>query len=110
MNIVSRRWETCLAPHRQVLDEEKLKFFSSKISIWDHFSMDGASHKSLSTEEKTALVKIYYAESECKYYSKETGNFCSLLSPDVYFWLVSVIIFYMLILVIIVLKIFLLLA
>ena len=56
MNIVSRRWETCLAPHRQVLDEEKLKFFSSKISIWDHFSMDGASHKSLSTEEKTALV------------------------------------------------------
>ena len=110
MNIVSRRWETCLAPHRQVLDEEKLKFFSSKISIWDHFSMDGASHKSLSTEEKTALVKRYYVESECKYYCKERSNFCSLLSPDIYFWLVSVIIFYMLILVIIVPKIFLLLA
>ena len=93
--------------HLQVLDEKKLKFFTSIITIWDHFPMREASYKSLSTEEKTALLKRYYVELDSRYYGKETGYFCSLLSADVYFWLVCVMTFYMLILVIIVLKIFL---
>ena len=45
--------------HLQVLDEKKLKFFTSIITIWDHFPMYEASYKSLSTEEKTALLKRY---------------------------------------------------
>lgn len=61
-----------------MLDEEKLKFFTSKISIWDHFSMHESSYKSLSTEEKTALLKRYYIELGSKYYGKESGNLCSL--------------------------------
>ena len=31
----------------QVIDQEKLKFFTTKISIWDHFSMHEASYKCL---------------------------------------------------------------
>ena len=69
--------------------------------------MHEPSYKSLNTEEKTALLKRYYVELDSRYYGKETGNFCSLLSADVYFWLVCVMIFYKLILVINVLKIFL---
>ena len=51
-------------PRAQVLDEEKLKFFTSKISIWDHFSMHEVSYNSLSTEEKAALLKRYHLELE----------------------------------------------
>ena len=79
----------------------------SKITIWDYLPMREPSYKSLNTEEKTALLKRYYVELDSRYYGKETGNFCSLLSADVYFWLVCVMIFYKLILVINVLKIFL---
>lgn len=49
-----------------------------------------------------------YDELDTRYYSKETGNICSLLSADAIFWLVCVLIFYALILGIIVVKIFLL--
>ena len=94
-------------PRSQVLNEKKLKFFTSKITTWDQFSMHEASYRSLSTEEKTAFLKRYYVELNSRYYDKETGNFCYLLSADVYFWLVCVMIFYTLILIIIVLKIFL---
>ena len=94
-------------PQPQVTDNEKLKFFTRKISIWDHFSIHEASYKLLSVEEKSALLKRYYVELDSKYYGgkKKTGNLCSFLSEDVYFWLVFVMIFYTLILAIIVLKI-----
>ena len=79
----------------------------SKITIWDYLPMREPSYKSLNTEEKTAFLKRYYVELDSRYYGKETVNFCSLLSADVYFWLVCAMIFYKLILVINVLKIFL---
>ena len=41
----------------QVIDEEKLRLFTTKIYIYDHFSMDEASYKLLSVEEKSALLK-----------------------------------------------------
>ena len=92
-------------PCPQVLDEEKLKFSTSKILIWDYFSMHKFSDKSLNTEEKTALLKWYYVELDSRYYGKKTSNFCSLLPTYIYFCLVSVIIFSNLIWVLIVLKI-----
>ena len=89
-------------PQPQVIDEEKIRFFTTKISIWDYFSMHEASYKSLSVEEKSAILKRYYVELDLKYCGgkKETDNLFSLLSEDVYFWLVFVMIFYTLILVI----------
>ena len=42
-------------PQPQVTDKEKLKFFTRKISIWDHFSIHEDSYKLLSVEEKSAL-------------------------------------------------------
>lgn len=96
-------------PQPTVTGEEKLKFFTTKNPIWDHFSMHEASLKSFIVEKKSALLKRYHVELDLKYYGgkKEAGNLCSLLSEGVYFWLVFVMIFYTLILVIIVLKIFL---
>lgn len=70
-----------------VIDEEKLKLFTTKISVWDHFSKHKASYKLLSVEEKSALLKRYYVELNLNYYGGkiETGKLCSLLSEDVYF-------------------------
>ena len=72
-------------PRPQVIDEEKLKVFTLKISIWNHFSMLETSYHSLSKEEKTSLLKRYYADLDAKYY----GKFYSLSSEDclIFFWL-----------------------
>ena len=43
----------------QVIDEEKMRLFTTKIYIYDHFSMDEASYKLLSVEEKSALLKRF---------------------------------------------------
>ena len=73
----------------QVIDEEKLKVFTLKISTWNHFSMLETSYQSLSKEEKTNLLKRYYAGLDAKYYGKEPGKFYSLSSEDclIVFWL-----------------------
>ena len=64
-------------PQPNMTDEEKLKFFITKISIWDHFSLHEAPYKSLSMEEKSAVLKRYYVELDLKYYGgkKETCKF-----------------------------------
>ena len=42
----------------QVIDEEKLKFFTTKISIWDHFSMHEVSYKCLVFKKKVPFKNI----------------------------------------------------
>ena len=46
------------------------------------------SYKLLSIDDKSALLKRYYVELDSKYYDIETGNLCSMLFEDVYFWFV----------------------
>lgn len=53
-----------------MIDEEKLKFFVSKVSIWDYFSMIEPSYKSLSVEEKRSLPNKYYSELDDRYFGK----------------------------------------
>ena len=43
----------------QVIDEEKLRLFTTKIYIYDHFSTHEASYKLLSVEEKSSLLKRF---------------------------------------------------
>ena len=68
-------------PRSSVLatDEEKLKFFSSKVSIWDHFSISENSYKSFSVEERKSMLNRYYSELHQKYYGP--GNFIFCLGP-----------------------------
>ena len=75
--------------HSQVIDENKLKYFTSKISMWNHISMLQTSYQSLNVEEKTALLKRYYTNLNAKYYGKEPGKFYSLPSEDclIFYWL-----------------------
>lgn len=43
----------------EVIDEEKAEIFYNKTFDLGPFSMHGASNKSLSVDEKSALLKIY---------------------------------------------------
>ena len=50
------------------IDDEKLRFFISKIPIWDHFSLTEHAYRSSSVGEKTTLLNRYYRELYQKYY------------------------------------------
>ena len=52
----------------EVIDEEKAETFYNKPFNSGPFSMHGTSNKSLSVDEKSALLKIYYVELDSKYY------------------------------------------
>ena len=51
-----------------VINEEKLKYFISKVSIWDYFGIPEKSYKSSSVEEKTSMLNKYYRELYQKHY------------------------------------------
>ena len=56
--------------------EEKLKFFVSKIAIWDYFNIFEATYKAYAVGEKSRLLTKYYSESFEKYYG--SGDFFCL--------------------------------
>ena len=43
--------------HPQIIDEDRLKFFTLKILIWDHFSMLQTRYQSLSVEKKLPYLR-----------------------------------------------------
>ena len=53
---------------KAIIDKEKLKYYISNDSIWDHFSIIEQAYKSSSVEEKTSLLNRYYKELYQKYY------------------------------------------
>lgn len=69
----------------QVIDEERLKFFTSQVFIWDHFSMHKSSYQSLSVDEKTAPPRECYSDLDMKFYGKEPGKIFYLFSEDLRF-------------------------
>ena len=56
-----------------VTDEKKLKYFISKVSIWDYFSLTEQAYKYSLVEKKTNVLNRYYTEFYQKYY--ESGYF-----------------------------------
>ena len=51
------------------IDEDKLNFFISKVSIWEHFGITKNSYLSSTVDEKETMVKRYYSELYQKYYA-----------------------------------------
>ena len=44
------------------INEEKLKYFTSQIKIWDYYGIPQQKFLSLPTEEKSTMLKKYYNE------------------------------------------------
>ena len=49
------------------INEERLKYFTSKIKIWDYFSLSQQKLASPSTEEKSSMLKRYYSDLNSRY-------------------------------------------
>ena len=58
-----------------VIDEEKLKFFISKIAIWDFFNISEATYKAYLVSEKSRLLTKYYSDLFDKYHGWCAENF-----------------------------------
>ena len=56
-----------------IMEEKKLKYFISKVSVRDYFSISEQAYKSSSVDEKTSMLNRYYRELYQKYYG--SGNF-----------------------------------
>ena len=56
-----------------VIEEEKLKFLISKISIWDYFNVSESTYKAYPVDEESRLLTKYHSELYKKYYG--SGNF-----------------------------------
>ena len=51
-----------------VIDEDKFRYFISKVSICDYLGTPENSYKSSSVDEKTSVLNRYYRELYQKYY------------------------------------------
>ena len=58
------------------IEEEKLSFFTSKISIQDFFNVSECTYRAYLVDEKTRMFTKYYSDLYEKYYG--TGNFIFL--------------------------------
>ena len=52
--------------HDIEINEEKLKYFTWQVKIWEYFSTSHQKFLSLLSEEKPTLLKKYYAELESR--------------------------------------------
>ena len=59
--------EPTTQPDAVEIDHEKLKFFNSKLKIWDFAKISSSELQSLSFDEKSSLLKKYYIEMLAKY-------------------------------------------
>ena len=50
------------------IDETRLKFLNSEVSIWDRFTISEKSYKSSSIEEETSMLNRHLSELYQKYY------------------------------------------
>ena len=56
------------------IDEEKLRFISSKCDVWDHFKISKEQFNSLSDSDQTAMLKKFYRELEPVYFGQTAST------------------------------------
>ena len=52
----------------EIVDEEKLRFIASKISIWEFFGVPQTNYLALSKDEKSRMFKDYYKKLVLNYF------------------------------------------
>ena len=57
------------------MDPEKLKFFNSKLKVWDFAKISPSDFQSLSFDDKSLLLKSYYAEMSSKCIGLKVNHF-----------------------------------
>ena len=52
----------------EIIDEAKLKYIASQISLWDFFGIPQANYLSLSKDEKLRMFREYYKKLVLRYF------------------------------------------
>ena len=55
----------------KIVDQEKLRFIASKISIWDFFGLPQSNYLTLSKDKKLRMFKDYYKKLVLKCFGDE---------------------------------------
>ena len=65
----------------EIIDEEKLRFIVSKISIWNFFGIRQTNYLTRSKDEKLRMFKDYYKKLVLKYFNCENIflSFCCIV-------------------------------
>ena len=56
------------------IDEEKLRFIASKITIWDFFGIQQSTYLGYSKQEKSRMFSDYYQRLVSEYFGVNTKN------------------------------------
>ena len=64
---------------KEEFDEEKVKFISSKVTIWNFYGIPQATYLAYSNEEKVRMFGEYYKKLLDKYYNNASKMFLFLL-------------------------------
>ena len=54
------------------IDEEKLRFLASKITIWDFFRIQQSTYLGYSSQEKSRMFSDYYQRLVSEYFGVDT--------------------------------------
>lgn len=81
LNIVKQQ----SSPQQEVsIDSNRLKFFRSKLKIWDYACLNFEDCKILSVEDLSPLLKSYYVDLASKY-GRGSGMFLGIFSSGIFF-------------------------
>lgn len=58
------------------IDKEKLNYFLSELSVWEHFGIEKNIYESFADEKKQAMLFEYYNELHKRYYVTGKMFFC----------------------------------
>ena len=61
------------------INESRLKYFTSKIKIWDYFNQTHQKFVLLSTEERSSMLKRYHFDLNSKYLAGKSLFFVAIL-------------------------------
>ena len=75
-------------PPEKIIDEQKLCYIASQITIWDYFNIPKADYLTLDKNEKSRMLGEYYNTFVLKYFGgKKIYFFCLVLLFLVFhFW------------------------
>lgn len=70
------------------IDKEKLNYFLSELSVWEHFGIEKNIYESFADEKKQAMLFEYYNELHKRYYVTGKMFFCLFFKKKLSFFFI----------------------
>ena len=73
-------------PPEKIIDEQKLRYIASQITIWDYFTIPQADYLALDKNEKSRMLGEYYNKLVLKYFGGKKIYFLCLVYFQILVW------------------------